>query len=680
MSKPEIYTGIWINWNQPPILGATITLTLGSANMLIAFLSFFLSSVLASSVWNITSFFLHRKLSRHRRADALGLQQLITIRNADSASAGGWALLKIGMTWNKVRLRTVTRRSAGLVVLLFLLAAFFPVASIFVPNWISSPTTDRIIVLLKRGTCGLVKTRNDLPVEFADLLKKGRDETLDARRHVVAWYGNSTNALAAEPIFPQTSIPVTTVTDAPCPFAEEICPLGVNKSIRFDSGLLDTHSTFGINAPESHRYQFRMVATCTPIDIAPFIDVEPETANETEPFFTISLGRTGGWNSVDNGRNLTLLWRPQYRDKVGYQVMTRYSLAGADSAWEPIEQLNRTDGDVSLIFIAPNAIMYSEKIHDPVFKANGTRLWSNSSNQEIWYRANKDLVILGCVDQVQECNPASGQCTDLTAKAHISAQSEAFDPPLNVRQIATTARIVLYQLGLNMGNSVDYLGTTALLANDVTSANHSPGLPDNHWHIELQRWFETQLAKLQAHVVEFASVPDLGPNIDITTPGMLFDSPETEAARAALDQQCGTQKIQSSGQAQNFSLLGVVLIVLLGVVLLLVEWSLEPLFERLSRHSPEKMALMEAWNADEKLELWRAQANPDRTIQWRTSWFGVPYLDNRDVAVERPAFARHETDGSEIRLVQPGDESEVELEHLGVARGNCSSAQRNATI
>lgn len=137
----------------------------------------------------------------------------------------------------------------------------------------------------------------------------------------------------------------------------------------------------------------------------------------------------------------------------------RHSLAGADSGWEPIEQLNRTDGDVSLIFIAPNAIMYSEKVHDPVFKANGTRMWSNSSNQEIWYRANKDLVILGCVDQVQECNPVSGQCTDLTAKAHISAQNKAFDPPRNFRQIATAARIVLYQLRLNMGDSVDYLGT-----------------------------------------------------------------------------------------------------------------------------------------------------------------------------------------------------------------------------
>lgn len=221
----------------------------------------------------------------------------------------------------------------------------------------------------------------------------------------------------------------------------------------------------------------------------------------------------------------------------------------------------------------------------------------------------------------------------------------------------------------------------ALLANDVTSANRSPGLPDNHWHLEVQRWFETQLAKLQSHVVEFASVPDLGPNIDVTTQGMLFNGPETEGARAALDQQCGTQKIQSSGQAQNFSLLGVVLIVLVGVILVLIEWSLEPLFERLSRHSFEKRALMEAWNADEKLELWRAQANLDRTISWKTSsWFGVPYLDTRDVVVGRPALARHECDGSEIGLIQPGNDSEGELQHLTAARGTCSSAQRNVTL
>jgi hypothetical protein len=48
-------------------------------------------------------------------------------------------------------------------------------------------------------------------------------------------------------------------------------------------------------------------------------------------------------------------------------------------------------------------------------------------------------------------------------------------------------------------------GPGALWANNLVALNSSPGLPDNQWHIEVLGWFQTNLAKLQAYMVEFAS-------------------------------------------------------------------------------------------------------------------------------------------------------------------------------
>jgi hypothetical protein len=40
-----VYTGYWTNWSQSPVFRATLTLTRSDANLLIAFIAFFIAFV-----------------------------------------------------------------------------------------------------------------------------------------------------------------------------------------------------------------------------------------------------------------------------------------------------------------------------------------------------------------------------------------------------------------------------------------------------------------------------------------------------------------------------------------------------------------------------------------------------------------------------------------------------------
>lgn len=171
-------------------------------------------------------------------------------------------------------------------------------------------------------------------------------------------------------------------------------------------------------------------------------------------------------------------------------------------------------------------------------------------------------------------------------------------------------------------------------------------------------WFETGLAKLQAFVVEFPSVdPGQNVGIPVITPDVLFPGLDDGPKREALAAQCRAQRIQASAQVQNFSLLGVVLIVVAALLLLVIQLSLEAILDKTSK-SPDRTALVGAWDADEMLELWKGMADPFGEARWGRSWFGVPFSDDPDGMVKPPAG------GSQVRLL-PSVESQVELADFG---------------
>lgn len=61
------------------------------------------------------------------------------------------------------------------------------------------------------------------------------------------------------------SLPFAINQNATCPFESGACLFSDTEALEMDTGLLDSHEDFGINAAPQDRIQFRRVATCAPL-------------------------------------------------------------------------------------------------------------------------------------------------------------------------------------------------------------------------------------------------------------------------------------------------------------------------------------------------------------------------------------------------------------------------------
>ncbi len=172
-------------------------------------------------------------------------------------------------------------------------------------------------------------------------------------------------------------------------------------------------------------------------------------------------------------------------------------------------------------------------------------------------------------------------------------------------------------------------GADALQAHRLAVWNVSPGLPDNQWQAEVEGWFRMNLARLQANVVEFAvkSGGTLSANFEASTrEGKLGMWPLTPVQ----EEQCGNQLVRAVGEVQNFSLVGVLVVVCMSVALVVVDLSLERVVDlvwsRCGRRAAPSVA--DAREADGKLHLLHAAlaAAAGKAKDWELGSWGVPVL------------------------------------------------------
>ena len=66
------------------------------------------------------------------------------------------------------------------------------------------------------------------------------------------------------PTYVRESISFNTTSTAPCPFPNQLC-IDQGANLRLDTGLIDSLSDLGINAPIEDRFQLRYVLNCAPL-------------------------------------------------------------------------------------------------------------------------------------------------------------------------------------------------------------------------------------------------------------------------------------------------------------------------------------------------------------------------------------------------------------------------------
>lgn len=269
---------------------------------------------------------------------------------------------------------------------------------------------------------------------------------------------------------------------------------------------------------------------------------------------------------------------------------------------------------------------------DPIF----TSTYSNTGpsltgvHYETFYADNKTSV-LACTEQYQICTP-NGICTPFTSL--LPLQSNVTQLDLSTAQSVTAARLLYIVSSANLWSSINGLGAEALRMYSEVYDFISPGVPQNQWQLEVEGWVQTNLAKWQALMVEYAYN-----TADLSTSGHL-DGPNTEdePLRKEWQRQCREQMRANLAGYQNVSVLGLGLVYGIGGLVFLVSLVMQPLafmldgkwpvdqdVSTMSKHRARRMR----WNIDGKYQAQRIALSTSGYTDLVGGSDDIPYLPTR---------------------------------------------------
>ena len=257
-----------------------------------------------------------------------------------------------------------------------------------------------------------------------------------------------------------------------------------------------------------------------------------------------------------------------------------------------VPELNLSNADITLMFLAPNSVTYKSPVLDPLYRATlSYNLTVFDGKNFTAYTQDFWVSVLACADRFQIRNPANGESTSLTS---ISAIREEIDS-LHVTKLQSTMMVNLFY-SLKHSNtyfSVHSRGASSLRASDLVGGSDlfSPGLPDNQWQIEVEDMFSVSMAKLQQQMISYAAGPTYFHE------GLSFTQGDKDL--------CQRQKIRGVSGYLSFSVLGVSIILVLGFLFIVTALILDTavgFFRRTLDWNDHKRL---QWAVDEKLQVQR---------------------------------------------------------------------------
>ena len=256
-----IYIGIWTNWSKGKILGATLTLDQRDGALLIACLAL-LVTFMGTRLWRITCYILHYYYSSERGQDALYHQRQVTLRNSETATSAIFSYTRILFTWKRSSSRVFTR-IAPLASLALFIVSISALAGIL-SSRIASMTGQE--VLIRSNFCGL----NIMAAE-------NKGSQLESSMHFTRKVYATFEPYLAQRVARLSEYAMRCYTDHPdaqdchtyvkpklsssvnraasCPFHDEMCRLK-DGNVRIDTGYLNSHYDFGMNAPANERFLY----------------------------------------------------------------------------------------------------------------------------------------------------------------------------------------------------------------------------------------------------------------------------------------------------------------------------------------------------------------------------------------------------------------------------------------
>ncbi|KAK8040074.1 hypothetical protein PG993_008485 [Apiospora rasikravindrae] len=200
------------------------------------------------------------------------------------------------------------------------------------------------------------------------------------------------------------------------------------------------------------------------------------------------------------------------------------SLVPEASEFVPNGAVESTDGDVLLVFLSGNGVVFTQESNDPWYRATrigGPLEASQSGGTSNAYLTTEAASPLGCVQQYQWCNseypipqgcgPLSGW-SDAMAGAYplfnlTEGDFKVDDIPSSDTERGTRINWAVHVSDTDKLKLFDILqtfGAKALASQTLLTAGVQLGLADDQWQLDVINWWNTALAFHQSIFVETA--------------------------------------------------------------------------------------------------------------------------------------------------------------------------------
>jgi hypothetical protein len=292
------------------------------------------------------------------------------------------------------------------------------------------------------------------------------------------------------------------------------------------------------------------------------------------------------------------------------------------SDFTPISQLNRSDADVTLIFLT-NFANYPQPVTDIFF--NATVPVNRGYGFSATYTAGEPVAVMGCTEQHQLCDPATSACSPFTGITPLGEMKQ-----FTGEQLAIVQHLFNAITGNALNNMVYTLGDAALQADlrlDGAQSLFSGTLPDGQWVTEVLGWHSYMMAHMQRIMYDLAAGP--------TDPSFNQYVLKPSAKNQAIFDVCANQKIRDS-HFYSFSVLGLAVTLLVGGSVVLLNLCLSTFVGWFQRISGKGVHRREHWILDHSLQVQRMAYENAGIGRWRGKHSLVPVTgkgDRGDVSV-----------------------------------------------
>ncbi|KAK3216799.1 hypothetical protein GRF29_1g994803 [Pseudopithomyces chartarum] len=637
VSYSDVFIGSWKDRSRSAIEGTNITVTSKNGVVLVAFLALFVQFA-GQHLWGMAAFiWFQLRLPRRRKCStALRLQQDMSIRNNGSPGQTLWSLMRIAWAWRHVKGVEREKRSrwrvGGVPILVPLLFLVLLTATGILSSNIME--TSQVDILLRGDECGIWEVPDADTVKAADntfMIENAKyigGVNEFARIYSRACYNTSSDT--SSPMceaFTKKAIPYDSHQNVSCPFDSQAC-IYKNENLQMDTGNIDTNTVLGMNTNKDNVH-FRKVTTCAPLEP----EIWTTRQNTTGPSGEEEYRMLWNWGTIPWYNNTDYVAEAESDNTnrlskgfTGYSMVTQryYRLDPrlpypSSSSFLPRKELNTTDGDIFLLFLAAHAVNFAKPTSDPWFSAHRP---SPGFLNRTYYFTDHLLSPLGCVEQFQYCNPHNQICTPLSGIVPATAAAK-FDLGLSPMQNATVDLLI----NAIYANNAMILQPIHLLASDTSNDGVQMPLPDNQWILELQDMHNRVLTSIQRSIVDYARGPS-------SKAARQFLAVPDENFKAL----CGMIRARTSGRFASINTYGLAVVVGLGTVIVLMNVFLESAIRGVQRWRKVPHGGVDAWVEDGLLQVHKGTVVLREGEEWRGEDGAVPVIKGRSGDVKEGAL------------------------------------------